>query len=240
MVPRKRPRMRLRRVRTGLKFPARFRKLRRPRLPRISFVDSLTKLPNLLTYLRILSIPLIIWLTHQSAPGTGSPEEIEYWSFMAFAAYAISAATDFLDGWLARTQNLGTLVGKFLDPLADKLLVMALLIELVVLGRLEAWIAILLIGREMFINGLRTIASTEGLSVPVNQLGKWKTFIQMLGLGGLILPESYPLPIIGEFPFHAAGWWLTIAALALSILSAVVYLRNFIKLVVDREKSETP
>jgi len=237
MVPRKRPRMRLRRVRTGLKFPARFRKLRRPRLPRISFVDSLTKLPNLLTYIRILSIPLIVWLTQKSAPGQGTQEDIEYWSVLAFGAYTLSAITDFLDGWLARTRNLSTLVGRFLDPLADKLLVMALLVQLVVLGRLEAWIAIVLIGREMFINGLRTIASSEGLDIPVNQLGKWKTFIQMFGLGGLILPESYFVPLIGDFPSHQVGWWFIIASMGLSILSAAVYVRNFIKKVVEREKA---
>jgi CDP-diacylglycerol--glycerol-3-phosphate 3-phosphatidyltransferase len=201
-------------------------------------VDSLTKLPNLLTYIRILSIPLIVWLTHKSTPGQGTPAEVEYWSFMAFTAYTLSAITDFLDGWLARTRNLSTLVGRFLDPLADKLLVMALLIQLVVLGRLEAWIAILLIGREMFINGLRTIASHEGLDIPVNQLGKWKTFIQMLGLGAMILPETYPLPLIGDFPFHQAGWWAIIGSLGLSLLSAAVYLRSFVKTVVAREKSE--
>jgi CDP-diacylglycerol--glycerol-3-phosphate 3-phosphatidyltransferase len=237
MVPRKRPRMRLRRVRTGLKFPARFRKLRRPRLPRISFVDSLTKLPNLLTYIRILSIPLIVWLTHQSGLEQDGSNGQVFWSFWAFVAYTLSAITDFLDGWLARTRNLSTLVGRFLDPLADKLLVMALLIQLVVLGRIDPWIAIVLIGREMFINGLRAIASSEGLEIPVNQLGKWKTFIQMIALGGLILPVTYTLPIIGTFPFHTWGWWFIIGSLALSLLSAVVYLWNFVRVVVAREAS---
>lgn len=237
MVPRKRPRMRLRRVRTGLKFPARFRKLRRPRLPRISFVDSLTKLPNLLTYIRILSIPLIIWLAHRSGISENTSTEQIFWSFWAFAAYTLSALTDFLDGWLARTRNLSTLVGRFLDPLADKLLVMALLIQLVVLGRIDPWIAIVLIGREMFINGLRTIASSEGLEIPVNQLGKWKTFIQMIALGALILPVTYPLPVLGEFPFHTWGWWFLIASLVLSIVSAGVYLWNFVRVVVAREKA---
>ena len=95
--------------------------------------------------------------------------------------YAFTGATDFLDGWVARRKNLVTVIGKFLDPLADKLIVMAALVMLVHLGRVAAWVVIVVMAREFIVTGLRTIAMSEGIVIAAGQEGKHKTAFQVAG-----------------------------------------------------------
>ena len=210
--------------------------LRRPRLPRVPFLQSLTKLPNLLTYVRIAAIPVVVWLAHQT--GSGPEEQRHAWAWAATIGFCIAAMTDFADGWIARRRNLTTLVGRFLDPVADKLLVMALLVELVALGRLPSWIAIVLVAREMFINGLRAIALGEGFEVPVVQLGKLKTTFQFSGLVGLLLHFPLQLPLLPfALPSHEIGFGLLLVATLLSVASGGIYLRNFVREVLRRERA---
>ena len=138
-------------------------------------------LPNLLTFLRIVMIPAVLLLLSR-----GSPRD----SFWAAVVYAAAAITDFFDGWLARRQGLVSVLGKFLDPLADKLIVAATLVFLVPMGRIPAWAVVLLLSREITITALRSIASTEGLVIAAGDGGKLKTALQMVGI--LLLLIGYP------------------------------------------------
>ena len=209
-------------------------------MPRIPFRESLTKLPNLLTYCRILAIPVVLWMAHLSSLAT---EDTRFWALAAACGFVAAAITDFIDGWLARTQNQSTLVGRFLDPVADKLLVMALLVEFAALGRVPAWLVILLIAREMFINGMRAVAGSEGFEVPVVPLGQWKTGVQFGGLTSVLLfyPDVIPTFIIPfPIPFDDMGLYLLYFALFLSLLSAGIYVRNFVRAVIRSEGAQEP
>ena len=115
----------------------------------------------------------------------------------AACIYALAAITDALDGWLARRQGLVSVLGKFLDPLADKLIVAATLVWLTAMGRIPAWAVALLISREITITALRSIASSEGLVIAAGEGGKSKTALQMIGIICLIL--GYPYRVHGLF-----------------------------------------
>src|SRR4051812_6882667 len=122
--------------------------------------------PNMLTVARMLIIPLFVWFTYDADP---------WYSLMAALLFVIASVTDIIDGWLARKMNVVTVVGKFMDPLADKLIVMAALVMMVRLGRMPAWIVIVLLSREFIVTGLRQVAASEGLVIAAGQEGKWKT-----------------------------------------------------------------
>lgn len=141
--------------------------------------NSLTSLPNLLTYARVLSIPVILFTL--TAPVSGSSYNI------AFVLFGLASITDYLDGILARRHNQVTSVGKLLDPLADKLLTSGVLIMLVGLGKLSGWVVFLVIGREMIITGLRSIAATHGLVLDASRMGKNKMISQIVAILFLLL-----------------------------------------------------
>ena len=145
-------------------------------------------LPNLLTFIRILMIPLVLVLLDRGSPVA---------CFWAAVVYALAAITDMVDGWLARRSGLVSVLGKFLDPLADKLIVAAVLVWLVGMGRMPAWAVVLLLSREITITALRAIASSEGLVIAAGAGGKFKTALQFIGLICLILgyPYHYTLGI---------------------------------------------
>ena len=115
-------------------------------------------------------------------------------------------ATDFLDGFLARRQRLVSRLGKFMDPLADKLLVSAALIMLIPLGRVPAWMAFIIVGRELAVTGLRGLAAAEGIILAPDRWGKAKTLLQMAALTALILHYPYD-----GIDFHGLGMWLLMA-----------------------------
>ena len=127
---------------------------------------DLLNAPNAITAARIAMIPLILAFTYYEGRVN---------SFVAGGLFALTGATDFLDGWLARRTGKVTVVGKFLDPLADKLIVMSVLIMLVHLGRVPAWLVILILAREFTVTGLRTMAMSEGIVIAAGQEGKYKT-----------------------------------------------------------------
>ena len=154
-------------------------------------------LPNLITYGRILAIPGVLAFMQFDSRRN---------AFIAAMIFAAASVTDALDGYLARRLNLISDLGKFLDPLADKLIVMGTLIMLVHLSRVSVWVVIILLARETIVSGLRAIAATEGLVIAARDLGKKKTAFQMVGLWALLINYRYQLPPFAEpFDFLLAG-----------------------------------
>lgn len=169
-------------------------------------------LPNLLTLLRILAIPLVGWLL--SNPG---PEA----AWIAMFVYLAASLTDFLDGWIARRFGLVTPLGKLLDPLADKLLVISALIMLAVLDRkpdIPGWILVVIVGREFAVTGLRSIAAAEGIVLGADATGKAKMLLQTIGVHFLIVHYNY----LGV-SFHEIGIILLTLAAVVGVWSAVGY-----------------
>lgn len=140
---------------------------------------NLTNLPNTLTYIRMLAIPAILFLLTPPVAG-------RHYN-MAFILFVFASITDYLDGILARRHNQVTSVGKLLDPLADKLLTSGVLIMLVGVGKLSGWVVFLIIGREMLITGLRSIAATHGLVLDASRMGKNKMISQIVAILFLLL-----------------------------------------------------
>lgn len=178
-------------------------------------------LPNLLTLLRVVMIPFVIVLMHNGN---------RVMNFWAALVYTLAAVTDALDGWLARRAQLVSVLGKFLDPLADKLLVMSALVFMVEMGRVPAWVTVILVARELSITALRTIAMSEGVVIAASQGGKEKTALQMVALLLLILHHPYTLEF-GLFrvvaDMHDVGLVLIYLSLFFALTSAGEYIRLF-------------
>jgi CDP-diacylglycerol--glycerol-3-phosphate 3-phosphatidyltransferase len=189
-------------------------------------------LPNILTYLRVAAIPFVVFFLFLSEKKVAGSHTASQWiCFVTFLLFGAAALTDYLDGYLARSRNQITLVGKFIDPLADKLIVLTTLVTLVELQRVEAWIVVLILLREMSINALRTLALAEKLpTINVVKAGKWKTAFQLCGVLGLILHYEYKLPLIPDpVDFNATGKVLIIISLAFSFISAGSYFKGFVE-----------
>lgn len=200
--------------------------------PRSALREELFNLPNTLTMGRIVAIPGVMWLMHRSNELVEGPWDARTAAFFATLLFFLASVTDFLDGWLARMLGLQSVVGRFLDPLADKLLVMACLVELVYLDRVPAWLVALLLSREIGITGLRAIATEEGITLASDRFGKWKTAMQLSGLGGLLLH----FPILTDFGFasalidyHRVGLALLLGSMVFSLISAFGYMLHFVR-----------
>jgi CDP-diacylglycerol--glycerol-3-phosphate 3-phosphatidyltransferase len=140
---------------------------------------------------------------------------------VALVIFVFASITDWLDGYLARKKGLVTVIGQLLDPTADKLLIMSALICLVHLGRVAAWAAIVIIGRELAVSGFRAMASSRGINIPASGLGKAKMGIESWVIGALVLGPLY----LGKFYVLAQiGLWLVIIA---ALASAVEYYVRF-------------
>ncbi len=183
--------------------------------------NELLNAPNLMTLGRIALIPVFLWLLAY---------ESRHNSFIAAAIFAIAALSDWIDGWLARVSGKVTTLGRFLDPLSDKIIVLSALVELLRLGRVPAWVVVVILAREFLISGLRTIAVSEGLVISASQGGKWKTSLQLCGIICLMLHYHYPIDyLFGTVmtDFHAVGSMLLYLSLIPGIASAVQYVREF-------------
>ncbi|NVK19564.1 MAG: CDP-diacylglycerol--glycerol-3-phosphate 3-phosphatidyltransferase [Methylocystaceae bacterium] len=185
----------------------------------------LWNVPNILTASRILIIPILVGLYM-----VGAPEG----NWMSFSLYVYACITDFFDGWLARKMDLQSALGKFMDPIADKLLIATLIVMLIGFGPIEG-IHVLAAGvilvRELLVSGLREFLAETKISVPVTLLAKWKTTIQMLALGFLIVGDAGPYLWVAEtVTVGYVGLW--IAAL-LTLLTGYDYLRTGLKHMVD-------
>src|SRR5512138_2757224 len=181
--------------------------------------------PNAITLARIAMIPVFLWFTWR---------ESRLDSFVGAMIYAVTGATDFLDGWIARKKGLVTVIGKFLDPLADKLIVMAALVMLVHLGRVAAWVVIVIMAREFMVTGLRTIAMSEGIVIAAGQEGKSKTAFQVAAITFLIIHYTYPVDAIFfsyDLDANRVGTLLLYISLVFSVWSAWSYFRSFVRVV---------
>lgn len=199
---------------------------------RRSIKEELVNLPNLITYLRILVIPVFLWFTWRGDP---------FSSFLAAALFTFAAVSDIVDGWLARRMNLVSIVGKFMDPLADKLIVTAALVMLAQMGRIEAWLVIVILSRELIVSGLRQIASSEGLVISASQGGKWKTALQLTGIIAVLVHYPYTVDFLVVEPialrFQVVGEWLLLLSLIPSLLSAVQYFAGFLAAIARKEQA---
>ena len=181
-------------------------------------------LPNVLTMLRILAVPVVV---------VALLSEVEDGDVIAAIVFALAAASDGLDGYIARRRNQVTTFGKLMDPLADKLLVIAALISLVSLGRLEAWIAMVIIARELAVTALRSIAAERGVVIAASWLGKVKTALQIAAVFALIAFDPAPL-------------WVDLllyAAVAMTLISGVDYFVGLRRTLAEedlRELEESP
>ncbi|WP_223633558.1 CDP-diacylglycerol--glycerol-3-phosphate 3-phosphatidyltransferase [Corallococcus sp. EGB] len=207
---------------------ARRRASRRPSI----LVQEFWNLPNMLTLGRILIIPVFVWLTYDADP---------LHSLLAGLVFAVAAITDVIDGYLARRWNLITVVGKFMDPLADKLIAMAALVMMVRLGRIAAWVVIVLLAREFIVTGLRTIAASEGMVIAAGQEGKWKTSLQLVGIISLCVHYVHPLDLgfrTVTVDYNQVGKLLVYLSGAFSVWSAVVYFRAFLNMLARRGSTD--
>jgi CDP-diacylglycerol--glycerol-3-phosphate 3-phosphatidyltransferase len=174
-------------------------------------------LPNALTLLRILAVPVVV---------VALLGESEHGDAFAAAVFALAALTDGLDGYFARSRGSITTFGKLMDPLADKLLITAALISLVSLDRLEAWVAMVIIAREVAVTILRTIAAERGIVIAASWLGKLKTVLQIAAVIALIATNPAPLGVD----------ILVYIALAVTVLSGADYFFGLRKRIEELER----
>lgn len=185
--------------------------------------EDAVNLPNLLTMLRVVLIPLALWLIADGTPRA---------CFWAGAVYTVSAITDFLDGWLARRMGLISVLGKFLDPLADKLLVISSLLVMIAMDWVPAWAVIIIVARELSVTSLRVIAMSEGVEMAASQGGKEKAALQMIAV--LLLMVHYPYDIdFGVATVHADFNLVGLVTLYISVFFALWSGGEYVKLFVD-------
>lgn len=184
-------------------------------------------LPNVLTLLRIFVVPLLVAALVQQ--GAWLPWPFRDHNLLALSIFLFAAFTDILDGYLARRWQQVTTVGTLLDPIADKLLISAALISLVQVSRLPGWIAILIVAREFAVSGLRSIAAAEGYTIKASELGKTKTFIQVVAISLVLLSMSFP-------QLEPYARWSMWGVVVVAIISAIDYFNKFWRKVDDQIK----
>lgn len=174
---------------------------------------------NRVTLMRVVLIPVFLVILLGRLPIWGP--------WLAALVFTLLAATDAVDGYLARSRNEVTTFGKFIDPLADKLLVTAALVALVDLGRLPSWVALLIISRELVVSGLRMVAVAEGRVIAASRFGKIKTVFQIIAIVAFIVRDSALVPqYLGEagaWTFGWVTWGIMAAALVLTVWSMIDY-----------------
>jgi cardiolipin synthase (CMP-forming) len=193
-------------------------------------------LPNILTYGRIVAVPLVAGLllwTERAAALTGISTEAARW--IALAIYIAAAITDFFDGYLARKWQQQSALGRMLDPIADKVLVAVVLLVLCgdqILRGGHVWAAIIILAREVLVSGLREFLGELRVSVPVTQIAKWKTTVQLVAIGFLIAGPAGDLVIPGVTWVGIVGLWI---AAGLTLYTGYDYFRAGLRHVVDEE-----
>ena len=184
-------------------------------------VRQIVTIPNLLTGYRFAVIPPLMACLFLDA---------DVWiGLFAFSLFLSGALTDLADGYYARKRQSETILGKLMDPLADKLLVATALIMLIPMERVPAWVSLLIVGREIFVTGLRGVAASSGVVISASGLGKIKSLSQYTALSILIFPsEFFPF-----FPLHQLGRTILYVSLALTLWSGIDYFCRFQKVFLD-------
>lgn len=194
-------------------------------------------LANKITISRIILIPIV--MAFLLSPGSLSWLGVKYqWGAVAAGVvFILAALTDTLDGYMARSRDEITVLGQILDPLADKLLVSAALISLVSLGSLSAWVAVIIIGREFAVTGLRMAAAVRHIVIPASGWGKTKTVFQIMAITFLIIQPSIPLINVSlVWALLVLEWMLIMVALALTVFSGLDYfVKNYSALFTEQE-----
>jgi CDP-diacylglycerol---glycerol-3-phosphate 3-phosphatidyltransferase len=185
-------------------------------------------LPNYITLTRIAAIPLLIWIL--CSPRFSSEQSER--EILASAVFILASITDGIDGYLARRRGQITTMGMLLDPLADKLLIAAAFITLVQFNPalVPAWMAVVIIGREFLVSGLRTIAASEGFTIQASELGKFKMLVQIISVVAVILARRWhEWPLFGTyfFPVYWIAWVAIWFMVLLSLVSALDYFVAF-------------
>ena len=173
------------------------------------------QLPLWLTLFRMLSVPFIVALILMAPP---------LWNWLSAGLFILASLSDWLDGYYARKYKVESNLGRLLDPIADKFLVSTVLILLIPLGRIEALLVVVLLNRDIIINGLRSFAASEGKIISAGSLGKWKTALQMVAIPAILIYDSVG-PLSGQW----IGYWGLWASLVLSLISAGQYLWGYLK-----------
>ncbi len=205
----------------------------RPRRPLTT--DQLLGIANYLTYARIALVPIVVLIMmglSDSAPRSLTWNKLLSWG--AMLSFEIAQISDVVDGYYARKFGVISSFGKFLDPLADKLLSMSALIMLIPLHRIAAWVVVLLIARETIVTALRGMAASEGIEIAASDWGKKKTVIQSFAIGALLL--HYPLWGINVRSVGMVLLWLTVV---ISVGSGIHYVLTFFEEVLESQKTET-
>ncbi|SFV62773.1 CDP-diacylglycerol--glycerol-3-phosphate 3-phosphatidyltransferase [hydrothermal vent metagenome] len=171
-------------------------------------------IPNILAFIRLLLAPVMFFLLVNRDSLLLSSIHYTWLDYMAAFIFVVASATDFFDGYIARTFDQVTTLGKILDPLADKMLTLAGFLGLMLLDRASAWAIFLILTRELFITGLRVSAVSQGLDIAASWMGKVKTVVQMIAIGFLLM----------EWPGAELLLWI---AVLLTLYSGYEYVRNF-------------
>lgn len=190
------------------------------RLPDTMEREALLNVPNTITILRVTVIPVLFFLLL-------SPGQTE--SLVIATFFILAALTDLLDGYLARKYEIVTVMGKYLDPIADKLIINTAMILMIPIGRISAWIVAVIIIRDFVVEGIRTIASSEGIVMQASKLGKQKTMCQIFALSALMIHY----PFLGA-DAHAIGTVILYLALVLSVYSGFDYFMKFYREIVRK------
>ena len=189
-------------------------------------------IPNQITVFRVILIPIVIGALYIADLEIEmmTPDLVSLLGWIAAWTFTVASITDFFDGYIARKRNIVTVFGSFLDPIADKFLTVSSLIILQALDRIPSPVVIILVLREMYMTSLRLLAMNEGITVPVNNLGKWKTATMMTGIPMLMCNEKWWF-----IPFPQMGISLIYVASIISLWSAILYSISMIqKLKADR------
>jgi len=185
--------------------------------------------PNILAFIRILMAPVMFWVILTPEYFTNQGVDITWVYYLAALLFVLASTTDFFDGYIARMLDQATLLGKILDPLADKMLTIGAFLALMMTGDANPWAIYIIIVRELFITGLRTVAVAEGIDVGASFAGKVKTVAQMIAIGFLIMHWD----LLEFVPFavdNALLWFATL----LTVYSGAEYISGFSKAFKDK------
>jgi len=181
----------------------------------ISMEQWKKRLPTQITWFRIWMVPVIVaclW-----------PDRLE-WSLVAAVLFMITSVSDYYDGYFARKFNATSTMGKFLDPIADKILVTSILVALIPTHKIDPLMVIVILARDTFIGGIRSIAAADGIIIDAKPTGKWKTALQMVAIPAVMIDDR-----VGGIPFDKIGYWVLWFSVVLSVTSGCQYYFGYLK-----------